>query len=172
MNDLDEILAKASAAIERTYFQLPRFGEDAVYRERVYCYELYHQLRLRWSNKKFFLTAEVDKRGHHALQDYGVKYENPDFLIHDPGQMDNHAIIEVKHAEAQDGGIEKDLRTLSLFKHGVGYTRAIYLIYGYEADEAFLSGIKQMANALDINGPIELWLHPDVGKLAEHVDNI
>jgi len=38
-------MADASARIAADYFQLPVADADSVYRERVYCYELYHQLR-------------------------------------------------------------------------------------------------------------------------------
>jgi hypothetical protein len=44
------MLATDSARIEADYFQLPLADADAVYRVRVYCYELYPQLRLLWGN--------------------------------------------------------------------------------------------------------------------------
>jgi len=43
MEQLTHILQDATAAIGREYFLLPIHGADPVYRERVYCYELYHQ---------------------------------------------------------------------------------------------------------------------------------
>jgi hypothetical protein len=48
MNELSDVLAEATAAIEARYFRLPIAGGDPIYRERVYCYELYHQMRLLW----------------------------------------------------------------------------------------------------------------------------
>ena len=48
MEQLTDILRQATAAIGRDYFLLPIHGAAPVYRERVYCYELYHQMRLRW----------------------------------------------------------------------------------------------------------------------------
>ena len=48
MND-DEFNTKfltASQAVDTAYMQLPISGADPVIRERVYCYELYHQLRM------------------------------------------------------------------------------------------------------------------------------
>src|SRR5262245_39939149 len=48
MNMLSNLLALATADIDQEYFQLPIHGGGPVYRERVYCYELYHQMRRRW----------------------------------------------------------------------------------------------------------------------------
>jgi hypothetical protein len=45
MDELTGILAAATAAIEPGYFRLNIDGGSPVYRERVYCYELYHQMR-------------------------------------------------------------------------------------------------------------------------------
>ena len=45
MDELTQILEQATAAIASEYFRLPVWNADPVYRERVYCYELYHQMR-------------------------------------------------------------------------------------------------------------------------------
>jgi hypothetical protein len=64
MEQLTEILRQATAAISNDYFLLPIRGADPVYRERVYCYELYHQMRLRWpQGSPCRLNGEVDKSG-------------------------------------------------------------------------------------------------------------
>jgi hypothetical protein len=44
MDELSQVLAEATQAIEPGYFRLAIDGGDPVYRERVYCYELYHQI--------------------------------------------------------------------------------------------------------------------------------
>jgi len=41
-------------AIEAAYFHINIDGGDAIYRERVYCYELYHQVRNRWPREFLF----------------------------------------------------------------------------------------------------------------------
>jgi hypothetical protein len=48
MEQFTQILQDATAAIGDEYFLLPIEGADPVNRERVYCYELYHQMRLLW----------------------------------------------------------------------------------------------------------------------------
>jgi hypothetical protein len=61
----ERMVAAAASRITMPYFQLPVAElEDTVYRERVYCYELYHQLRVDWNGFDFSLGGEVDKGGH------------------------------------------------------------------------------------------------------------
>jgi hypothetical protein len=142
MNMLSNLLASATAEIGHEYFRLPIDGGGPVYRERVYCYELYHQMRRRWPDDgPFRLNGEVDKAAHPVLSRLDASYAKPDLLVHGPGDMGrNHAIIEVKSQKATAEGIEKDIRTLSLFRRRVGYERAIYLIYGHGNLERIFNG--------------------------------
>lgn len=59
-------LMKAIENMDVHYFQLPITGkEEPIYRERVYCYELYHQLRCMLGDCfPYKLNGEVDKSGH------------------------------------------------------------------------------------------------------------
>lgn len=166
MQELTHILGVATAAIESMYFRLHIDGGDPIYRERVYCYELYHQLRLRWPIEcPYYINGEVDKAAHPILAGLGADYAKPDFLIHQPGYMSgNHAIIEVKHTRTRFAGVRKDLSTLALFRARVGYQRAIYLIFGEEHEIA--DRIRSAAAAMPDLPPIELWLHPDAGTPA------
>jgi hypothetical protein len=168
MQQLDQIIAEATRAIESAYFLLPIDGGDPVFRERVYCYELYHQMRLRWPSAcEFMLNGEVDKAAHPILRRLGVGGSKPDFLVHRPGQMrGNHAIIEVKPCVAARDGIGKDLKTLSNFVNHVGYRRAIYLIYGGLDIDRTLDKIREATVGIDSLAPVELWLHREVGTAA------
>lgn len=106
MKQLTQILQGATAAIGAEYFLLPIHGAGPVYRERVYCYELYHQMRLRWPPDSVYrLNGEVDKIGHPYFQDGGEP--KPDLLVHEPGHGNNYAIIEVKSCEAAADGISR-----------------------------------------------------------------
>jgi hypothetical protein len=168
MEELTKVLAEATGAIEDGYFHLDIDGGDPVYRERVYCYELYHQMRLRWpAGCPFYLNGEIDKAAHPILIELGADYAKPDLLIHRPGYMTgNHAIIEVKSSRAPNAGIKKDLRTLSLFRSVVGYERAIYLIYGDEVDDKLVGRIQHAATETKNLAPIEVWIHQMVGEPA------
>ena len=83
-----EILVDATRSVEPTYFHLNIHGGDDVYRERVYCYELYHQMRCCWPKGcPFYLNGEVDKAAHPILKQLGASYAKPDLLVHRPGYM-------------------------------------------------------------------------------------
>jgi len=137
MFELTLLLEEATQCIPEMYFRVHIDRGDPIYRERVYCYELYHQMRTLWpSNTEFYLNGELDKAAHPILRELGADHAKPDLLVHHPGDMSgNHAIIEVKTPDAQVAGIRKDLETLALFRTYVGYERAIYLLYGYETEK-------------------------------------
>lgn len=170
MEELSQILGAATSSIEHGHFRLNIQGGSPVYRERVYCYELYHQMRSRWpANTPYYLNGEIDKAAHPILSQLGADRFKPDLLVHQPGYMTgNHAIIEVKTSHAPANGIRKDLETLSLFINKVGYQRAIYLFYGDNADSTLVKTVQRLADAMPELAPIELWLHHQVGQPARH----
>lgn len=170
MDQLSDILRSATRAIEEQYFQLPIDGAaEPIYRERVYCYELYHQMRSLWPaphDCRYTLNGEIDKDGHPLLRAMQADFAKPDFLIHTPGSMaGNHAIIEVKTERAGPQAIRGDLAKLQLFLGPVGYQRAIYLIYGRAANQTIARAVA-IKEELGIAEPIEFWLHPFPGVEA------
>jgi hypothetical protein len=123
------LLYAATPQIENSYFELAVAGqEEMIFRERVYCYELYHQLRtIMPSEFDYMLDGELDKSGH----PYITGAVKPDFLVHKRGMMNrNLVVIEVKPITASREGITKDINTLSDFILRWNYFRAIYLFYG------------------------------------------
>jgi hypothetical protein len=173
MRELTELLLGATARIEPQYFQVMIDGGSPIYRERVYCYELYHQLRCVWPiGSEYCLNGELDKAAHPILRQVGAAYAKPDLLVHQPGCMaGNNTIIEVKSSRAQSAGIEKDLKTLALFRTEVGYQRAIYLLFGSNVEEA-AERVTQTAEKISGLPAIELWLHPAPMQAAVHRGNI
>lgn len=175
MKELDDILRGATAEVGSSYIELPIHGAPAVYRERVYCYELYHQMRKRWPPKAAFtLNGEVDKRAHPILEELAAAGKIPDLLVHTPGNMKgNHAIIEVKAGpKPSRSGIRKDLETLTKFQSDVGYKRSIYLFYnGYPA-EVLRDEADFVRTWLGKSAQIEIWVHQTAGSPAEMVESI
>ena len=160
MEELTSTLEQATEGIAPDYFYLNLDGGDPVYRERVYCYELYHQMRMRWpAQTPFYLNGEVDKARHPKMIHLRDRFPKPDLLVHRPGYMEgNFAVIEVKCDRAGKAGITKDLETLSFFTKEFGYQRAIYLIYGDVALDT-LEQIQEIAQKIEDLGPIEYWAH-------------
>jgi hypothetical protein len=164
MEQFTQIFLDATAAISQEYFLLPIHGGDLVYRERVYCYELYHQMRRLWpADSPFRLNGEVDKRAHPYFQD--GRQPKPDLLVHQPATGENYTVIEVKSSRAVARDIDKDPGTLTFFRHGLGYQRAIYLSYGADAANT-ADRVNEGAGKFQGIALFELWLHPAVGIAA------
>ncbi|MGB8364830.1 MAG: methionyl-tRNA formyltransferase-like protein [Rhizomicrobium sp.] len=171
MRQFEDILRGATSNITEEYFQLPVEGGPAIYRERVYTYELYHQMRCLWPKEgtELRLNGEVDKKAHPVLSQREMRLAIPDLLVHGPGYMArNYAVIEIKPQTASPIGIEKDVGTLSEFVRVAGYERAVYLHYGYDLADELLTAIE--GEARKIGAPkIEVWLHHRPMEAAELV---
>lgn len=145
MNDdltlVTDWLLCASSQIGPEYFQLPVAGaEESEYRERVYCYELYHRWRCHWPDGfPFSLSGEVDKAKHRLIRNS----PKPDFLVHIPGLMVNLLIIEVKPQNAGVGRMADDLKKLTYFRRDLkdqfdepaNYYAAYFWVYGLAVAE-------------------------------------
>src|SRR5215469_14219077 len=118
-----EVLRRSTASLEAHYFQVPVAElEDPIYRERVYCYELYHQLRCNLAGARgYVLAGEVDKTGHPVIHHVIGPYK-PDFIIQEPGHMErNLAVVEVKPANASLAEFKEDLQHLRQFLDDARY---------------------------------------------------
>jgi hypothetical protein len=135
-------LLKASSLVGEEYVRLPVADADPQYRERVYCYELYHRLRCQWtSNFPYVLCGEIDKRKHAYVHGDYLDNIKPDFLVHEPGNMcpdSNLLAIEVKPANATSTKIVEDLQKLTALRRALrnsydqpaNYQHAIFWLYG------------------------------------------
>ena len=110
------------------------YESSGIVRERVFCYELYHQMRLVQSARGLTdvqIHGEIDKSGHIAFDRNSRK--NPDFVFHVPGMMKGNAIVvEVKgkiEGNYQEG-VYKDIVTLSKFTNNNNtFTNRAYSLY-------------------------------------------
>lgn len=133
-NKFVDILIKIGENIDQHYFRIQTAGnEEYVFRERVYCYELYHRLREKLPSDFYYkLDGELDKRGQEFFRRKKMKYI-PDFIVHIPGdKRENLVIIEVKQINRDNlkiDDIKSDIEKLIRFIDEVGYFRGIMLIY-------------------------------------------
>ena len=176
LNRFRHILADATGAVESHYFLLPvadTQGGDPLlqYRERVYAYELYHQLRRRWPDWKYSLAGEVDKQGHPIVRGPDLDGAKPDLLVHVPGKMNqNLAAIEIK--AVRDGGnilnfdaIKDDLKKLVAFRRGARYAAVFLIIFGERIERVIKYGQRCAAGGIEI-GLVELYHHARPGERA------
>ena len=131
------MLREALDKVPDEYMYVPVLGRSQpIYRERVFCYELYHQLRCLWGSFPYTLAGELDKAGHSLIGNNA----KPDFLIHRPGSMrGNFIAMEVKPAIAPVRKLVDDLVTLNWFVSEANYAFGLLLIYGDNADIKKLS---------------------------------
>ena len=110
------------------------FNPDGITRERVFCYELYHQFRdLSGDNYPYAFHGELDKRGHIAIDKHNQKV--PDFLVHRPGSFDeNEVVIEVKGTINSDD-IISDLQKIYSFISEVNYRYGLFLLINHSFEE-------------------------------------
>lgn len=120
------------------------------YRERAYCYELYHQMRCLWpeyGHSKLLINGELDKLGHALYQKTRISGAKPDFLVHRPGKkFFNHTIVEVKTLKSSSEDWCCDLDTLDGFIQVANYCSAIFLLVG--ENEQKKNMLNRLAEAL------------------------
>jgi len=158
LHDLVDLIKRAAQAVESSYFLLPTSYERAgIVRERVFCYELYHQMRSLMTDANIFsLSGEIDKRGH---LDIKPKHRyNPDFVFHIPGIHSGNAIImEVKGNIEKASEVKKDFHTLHTFIKYYKYQLGIFLMYNHSLDEliarhsSMLQSLRSYSNASSIH---------------------
>lgn len=148
------VLREAIAAVEDDYYQVDFYGsEEPKYRERVFCYELYHQLRLRLSyNFNYKLHGEMDKKTHAKYRSNTLlRGSAPDFIVHQQSEMNqNLSVIEVKHAQSDLNKILRDIDKLNEFINIGNYHRCILLIYGPLEEESFEEVYYKLSDKIDL----------------------
>lgn len=146
------------------------------YRERVYCYELYHQLRLALKSFPYSLQGEMDKDSHPI-----IRSKKPDFILHRSGTMyDNLVVMEVKSLNnTSNNQLKKDLDTLSYFLKDAQYYRVVHLIYGFmkkndgnisKVIEAYKEYEHQSGKQDEFEGKLLLYWHSKYGEPAKVYD--
>lgn len=144
------ILKEGIDKVEEKYFNFAIVGKDkdvsTIYRERVYCYEIYHQVRILQDNEYSLIkesvdiNCEPDKRGNTWFKEP----VNPDMIFHKAGNIDeNYLVLEVKNnlnGEINDSddkpiGVYKDIINLYRFIKDSNYEMACFYLYGQEADK-------------------------------------
>ena len=163
-----EFLIAATAKVRAHYFQLPVADrEDTIYRERVYSYELYHQIQMLLEEDQeltnYVLSGEIDKQGHPIIRQCA-----PDLLFHVPRDMgSNLVVVEVKPANAKSRGIRKDLDTLRYFlTDAPRYQLGVQLVYGN--DERAFSRFVRRVRRLGLP-QLHLYWHRQPGEPARRI---
>lgn len=131
-----EIIKNALTMIGPAYYKVKTtYDPSGIVRERVFCYELYHNMRcLLGKNGDLVVHAEVDKNGHKDFARGDQK--NPDFVFHVPGEhRRNTLVVEVKGTIGRISGILKDFRTLDRFMSYYRYEAGVFVLYNHTLND-------------------------------------
>ncbi|MFC0523894.1 hypothetical protein ACFFGV_10025 [Pontibacillus salicampi] len=133
MDYYTQFLSKAINNIHQDFFNvITSCGDktEVIVRERVFCYEFYHQMRLIQKNyelDRYILSGEIDKRGHNEIE----LQRNPDFVLHNYGTNENNLIIiEVKIRFDRDE-IKNDFETLTTYVDKYSYRKGCFVLVNY-----------------------------------------
>lgn len=186
----DSVLNDASKRVEEKFFTFRMANHtQPVPRERVYCYELYHQLRMRWpptipigvkrdALAPFTLNGEVDKAGHSAfdLKDR-VKRVKPDFIVHVPESMEYNLIsVEVKSWSASFADLHKDIEQLVAMMECANYHCGFLLVFGpSDAARKIAAAIVEADSFTEYRkyvdaGRLRVYLHDTPGQPAQYLN--
>ena len=172
MTSFEKALIYATEKIEEKYFltKIIRMNGDekSVYRERIYCYELYHQIKVVCKDVHMDIFAEYDKSGSSFYAGTSLQRVKPDFLLHLPGNTENnHIAMEVKSSAARRSDLQKDIEKLIKLTDDHRFEFGVYLIYG---KDAIIKG--DIASEYINNRPkIKIFIHNEVGVKAFALDD-
>jgi hypothetical protein len=188
--DFLDLLRQATRSVIDPWFLLPYAGRDpaasqqTTYRERVYCYELYHQIRklneqhIDERADAYELSAEIAKSGLDAVIEGGQHV--PDFVWHVPGSHQNAVVMEIKRASRLElDDLCKDLQTLDAFLNAPdrSYACGILLVYGHgTAVKDLRRRVLQAADRASLSKHahlrIHLLWHPVAGESANDLGTL
>ena len=139
---IDDLLY-ALSKLDWRYVKPSRFDYSAgdpvevvqTWQERMFAYEIYHQLRLLWTVQPergtgCVIHAEV-RKGYQHIADFDFM---PDFIFHLPQPGQNFAVVEVKLAGRSLESIRIDLNKLVRFKTELNYEAIVEILVGSDKD--------------------------------------
>lgn len=129
------LIKEALEAIDERYFRLPvTYYPSQIIRERIFSYEMYHQMRQRMNtDSNYLIHGEPDKAGHRGFLKEHQK--NPDFIFHVPGTFQyNLLVVEVK-GNLHKTGLIKDFETLLNFTETYNYQSGVLVLFGHSIND-------------------------------------
>lgn len=197
LNEFEQIILTALGTVHQSYYQTTYKNIEAFrnafqnrtgkivkgdfyrYGERVFCYELYHQLRIlidksKQTNENFLngaiLQGEVEKMQIieliETLELHPMDGEYaPDFLMHSPGNANSHPfVIEVKcEHDISRAKILADLKKINQFITRYNYQRGVLITTNSQPDyiEAKISELNENIQQLGGRDRIKVVCKPN-----------
>jgi hypothetical protein len=136
-------LFDAISKIHGQYYRVKlAYFNQTIYREHVYCYELYHQLRkILGEDFPYSLSGEVDRASHPDIVERCLEFKS-DLLVHQPGIINDDSFLAIVNVFSLANAFRVSEKLIENFNKMVcattldgGYYRGIMLIYGDETKE-------------------------------------
>lgn len=169
-----DLIKSAMSEVGSDYYKLQTTYEPSgIVRERVFCYELYHQIRSQMKDHhKLFLHGEIDKSGHKDFEHQD--WRNPDFVFHIPGTHEyNTIVIEVKGKLSNyKSEIEGDFQNLLTFICKYAYALGIFILYNHsftELMDSLGSRIGELSTVPEANSVFILCVKTPYQECEEHL---
>ena len=157
MKDILELLIEGIKQVSRDYYSCEDISHKTQYAERVFCYELYHQLRNLMPN--FAVDWRIDGEITKYLtcfKDYGLKLKDenkkkviPDLVIHE-GQhttTNDHLVIEVKNSPNKIEMTGDIVKLLNYVDEGkFNYSCGVYLQVNRSFDDLRNDIVEKLGN--------------------------
>jgi hypothetical protein len=147
----EEALGKFSSAllsVAAEYFSVPLPDGTEGYQERVFAYELYHQLRNHFS-ANWYVNGEFRKGLSMVPRIGSDRQVIPDIVIHQSNTIDrNLLVVEIKtNRNTSPQNLLDDLRKLEMYTHpreGLGFSIGIMLAVNFNAEATIAGATPQM----------------------------
>lgn len=132
-----DLLIEAVACVDNEYIDIYTKRDEVEFikhYERIFCYELYHQIRRlqkKLNLNDYVIWGEPLKSYFEYIEDGKM----PDFLFHKPRIDDNLLIVEVKMKNSLDSGIDDDFKKIENYLEKNNYQIGVFICIGLSADE-------------------------------------
>jgi hypothetical protein len=136
-------LIESASKIDKRFYKVKlAYFNQTIYRENVYCYELYYQLRKMLGEEfPYLLSGEVDKASHPDIVERCHEFKST-FLIHQPGIFTPESLLSILYVcslnyafRYPDTLIDNFNKMNCAINLQDGYYRGILLIYGDDKSE-------------------------------------
>ena len=132
-----DLLIEAVKCVDNEYIDIYTKRDEVEFikhYERIFCYELYHQIRClqkKLNLNDYVIWGEPLKSYFKYIKDGKM----PDFLFHKPKTEDNLIIVEVKMVESLNSGVDDDFKKIENYLENNNYKIGVFICIGLSADE-------------------------------------
>lgn len=169
--DINSLLKEALTKVERDYLFSENPSGNDIFIERVFAYELYHQMRVIFPDEHGLVNGEyrkylkiVSSMKNNTL--FNTRTYIPDIVVHQPSTLDKNLLaIEIKISpDLTWKDLNQDLEKLNFYTNpdiskGLGFKMGVMLIANYDIRGILPDDKKaKLKEFLEKNTSIAIWI--------------